>query len=105
MKPLLEAVRANCQKVEQEVNNSTVEQIIPAKMKKSGGVRQYNPKNPHKWGGLPVLGAEESGIMHTFFLYEGKNSTSGNSCSAESIVLKLEREIICFSTIGFRHSI
>ena len=92
MKPLLEAVRANCQKVEQEVNNSTDEQIIPAKMKKSGGVRQY---------GLPVLGAEESGIMHTFFFYEGKNSTSGNSCSAESIILKLEREIICFSTIGF----
>ena len=38
VKPLLEAVRANYQKVEQKVNYSIDEQIIPAKMKKSGGV-------------------------------------------------------------------
>ena len=36
VKPLLEAVKANCQKVEQEVNNSTDEQIIPAKTNKRG---------------------------------------------------------------------
>ena len=48
VKPLLEATRANCQKVEEEVNNSTDEQIISAKTKKSGGVRQCNPKKPKK---------------------------------------------------------
>ena len=37
---LLEPVRANCQKVEQQVNNSSDEQIIPSKTKKSGGVWQ-----------------------------------------------------------------
>ena len=45
MKTLLKAVRANCQKVEQDVNNSIDKHIIPAKTKKSGGVQQYNPKN------------------------------------------------------------
>ena len=38
VKPLLEAVRTNCQKVEQQVNNSSDEQIIPSKTKKSAGV-------------------------------------------------------------------
>ena len=45
VKSLLDAIRANCQKKEQEVNNPTDEQIIPAKTKKIGGVWQYNPKN------------------------------------------------------------
>ena len=49
VKPLLEAVRTNCNKIEPEVNHSIDEQIIPAKTKKSGGVRQCNPKKPHKW--------------------------------------------------------
>ena len=63
VKPLLEAVRANCQKVEQEVNNSIDEQIILAKPKKSGGVRQYNPKTPHKLGFKNLVRAGESGII------------------------------------------
>ena len=45
-KPLLDAVRANCLKIEPELIHSIDEQIIPAKTKQSGGVRQYNPKNP-----------------------------------------------------------
>ena len=89
VKPLLEAVKANCQKVEQEVNNSIDEQIIPAKTKKSGSAQQYNPKKPHKWGFKKLVRAGESAIVYDFFLYRGKNSTGGNSCSAESIVLKL----------------
>ena len=46
VKPLLEAVRTNCNKIELEVNHSINEQIVAAKTKKSGGVRQYNPKSP-----------------------------------------------------------
>ena len=38
VKPLLDAISVNCQKREQEVNNPTDEQIIPAKTKKIGGV-------------------------------------------------------------------
>ena len=93
VKPLLEAVRTNCNKIEPEVNHSIDEQIIPAKTKKSGGVRQYNPKKPHKWGFKNLVRAGQSGIIYDFFLYGGKNSTGGNSCSADAIVLKLSEGI------------
>ena len=86
--PLLEAVRANCNTIEPEANHSIDEQIIPAKTRKRGGFCQYNPKVPHKWGLKNLVRAGESGIIYDFF-YRGKNSTDGNSCSADAIVLKL----------------
>ena len=49
VKPLLDAVRANCLKMEPERIHSIDEQIIQAKTKRSEGVRQYN-KKLHKWG-------------------------------------------------------
>ena len=72
VKPLLEAVRANCNKTEPEVNHSINEQIIAAKTKISRGVRQYNPKKPHKWGFKNLVRAGQSGIIYDFFLYGGK---------------------------------
>ena len=90
---MLEAVRTNCNKIEPEVNHSVDEQIIPANTKKSDGVRQYNPKKPHKWGFKNLVRAGQSGIIYDFLLYGGKNSTGGNSCSADAIVLKLSEGI------------
>ncbi|XP_065680710.1 piggyBac transposable element-derived protein 3-like [Hydra vulgaris] len=49
IRPILEMVRDNCHKIEPEPVHSIDEQIIPAKTKHSG-IRQYNPKKPHKWG-------------------------------------------------------
>ena len=46
VKPLLEAVRTNCNKIEPEVNPSIDEQIIPAKTKKSGGFVSTTLKSP-----------------------------------------------------------
>ena len=37
--------------------------------------------------------AGQSGIIYDFFLYGGKNSTGGNSCIADAIVLKLSEGI------------
>ena len=71
VKPLLEAVRTNCNKIEPEVNHSIDEQIIPTKTKKSRGVRQYNPKKTHKWGFRNLVRAGQSEIIYDFFLYEG----------------------------------
>ena len=48
IKPLLQAVRKYCMKIEPEISHSIDEQIIPAKTKRSGSVRQYNLKKPHK---------------------------------------------------------
>ena len=44
VRPLLYLVRNNCIKIEPEQHHSIDEQIIPAKTKRSGGVKQYNPK-------------------------------------------------------------
>ena len=49
IRPLIEAVRDECVKVEPEEYQSVDEQIIPSKTKFSK-VRQYNPKKPKKWG-------------------------------------------------------
>ena len=83
-------MRANCNKIKSEANHSIDEQIIPAKTKKSDGVRQHNPKKPHKWGFKNLVRA---GIIYDFFLRRGKNSTGGNSFSAGAIVLKLSDRI------------
>ena len=67
VKPLLEAVRANCNTTEPEAKHSVKEQIIPTKSKKSGDVRQYNPKKPHKWDLKNLVRAGQSGIIMTSF--------------------------------------
>ena len=43
--PVMEGVRQNCLKIEQEICHSINKQIIPAKNKHIG-IRQYNPKKP-----------------------------------------------------------
>ena len=50
VRSLLDLVRNNCIKIEPERHYSIDEQIIPAKTKPSGGVKQYNPKKTNKWG-------------------------------------------------------
>ena len=83
VKPLLDALRANCLKIEPERIHSIDEQIIPAKTKRSGGVRQYNPKNPHKWGFKNLMRAGQSGMIYDFFIYGGKNDNGGNPLTAK----------------------
>ena len=49
VRPLLDLVRNNCIKIEPEKSHPIDEQIIPAKPKHSGGVKQHNPKKIHKF--------------------------------------------------------
>ena len=88
IRPVIEAVRDNCQKIEPEPIHSTDEQIIPAKTKHSG-IRQYNPQKPKKWGFKIFVRAGQSGIMYDFFLYKGKDNVRNENCSAENVVLRL----------------
>lgn len=50
IKLLLEPVRQNFLKVEPEEVQCIEEQIIPAKIKRRCGMRQYTPKKIHKYG-------------------------------------------------------
>ena len=73
IKPILEAVRKECVKVETEEFHSVDEQIIQSKTRYTK-VRQYNPKKPRKWGFRNLVWAGASGFMYDVFLYGGKES-------------------------------
>ena len=88
-RPLLDMVRDNCLKIEPEQCHSIDEQIIPAKTKRSGGVKQYNTQKIHKWGFKNMVRAGKSGIINNFFLYAEKHSAGAENFSAEKSVLRL----------------
>ena len=85
---MLDLVRNNCIKTEPEQHHSIDEQIIPAKTKRSGGVKQYNPKKIHKWGFKNMVRAGRSGII-----YSSKHSADADKCGAENSVLRLVQNI------------
>lgn len=93
VRPLLDMVRKNCIKIEPEQYHSIDEQIIPAKTKRSGGVKQYNPKKIHKWGFKNMVRAGRSSIVYDFFMYGGKHSAGAEKCGAEESVLRLAEEL------------
>ena len=88
VEPVLDALRKNCQRIEQEECMSIDEQIVPAKTKFSG-IRQYNPKKPHKWGFKNFVRAGKSGLIYDFFFYTGAGSAGKEKCTAKDVVLKL----------------
>ena len=86
--PILDKLRRNCQQLEQEEYQSIDEQIVPAKTKYSG-IRQHNPRKPHKWGFKNFVRAGQSGMIYDFFFYTGAKSTGAEKNTAKGIVMKL----------------
>ena len=86
IRPVTEAVRKNSMAIEPEPVHSVDKQIIPAETK-LGGIRQYNPKKPKKWGVKMFVRAGQSRMMYDFFLYTGKDSANKTDCSAANVVL------------------
>lgn len=72
IKPVVDAVRMECLKIEPEESHSIDEQIIPSKTRYTK-IRQYNPKKPPKWGFKNLVRAGASGYMYDFYIYSGKN--------------------------------
>ena len=87
IQPVLDHVRNNCTTIEPEIEQSIDEQIIPAKTK-YGGIRQYNPKKPVKWGFKKFVSSGALGIMYDFFIYSG-SSDKNKKCTGSYAVLKL----------------
>ena len=71
IRPVIKAVRDNCQKIEPEPIHSIDEQIIPAKTKHSA-IRQYNPQTPKKWGFKVFVCVGQRGIKYDFFFIQEK---------------------------------
>ncbi|CAK1593721.1 unnamed protein product [Parnassius mnemosyne] len=74
IRPVVEKIRANCLKVEEETRFSIDEMVIPYKGTKAGKKRQYNPRKPRKWGFKNLVRAGASGIIYDFFLYTGNDN-------------------------------
>ena len=77
IRPIIEAVRNQCIKIEPEEFQSVDEQIIPSKTRFTK-IRQYHPKKPKKWGFKNLARAGSSGFMYDFYLYSGKETTNNN---------------------------
>lgn len=88
IEPILKSLRENCQKLEEEEFQAIDEQIVSAKTKFSG-IRQYNPRKPHKWGLKNFIRAGQSGMIYDFFFYTGAAKDGEEKSSARNVVLQL----------------
>lgn len=71
---VMEHVRQQCLKLEEERSFAVDEMVIPYKGKKAGKRRQYNPNKPHKWGFKFQVRAGTSGMVYDFFPYDGADT-------------------------------
>ena len=92
VKPLLDAVWANCLKIEPEQITSYDEQTIPAKTKQSGSVRQYNPKKKKQMGFQEPSESWSIGYDLWFFDLWWQEWQWWNPLTTKDIVLKLSKD-------------
>ncbi|KAI8435219.1 hypothetical protein MSG28_003575, partial [Choristoneura fumiferana] len=101
IRPLLEQVRQNCLKIEEEGRYSIDEMMIPYKGTRAGSRRQYMPKKPKKWGFKMFVRAGVSGIVYDFLPYAGEdtfrfyafNDYEGSLGLGAKVVLALSKTI------------
>ena len=73
-RPIIEAIRCECVKIEPKEYQAVDEQMIPWKSKRNK-IRQYNPKKPKKWGSKNLVCPGNSGMIYDFYIYTGKENT------------------------------
>lgn len=83
IRPIMETIRQNCLKTEEETRFSIDEMVIPYKGTKAGKKRQYNPRKPRKWGFKNLVRAGASGIIYDFFMYAGNDTFEESNFTAE----------------------
>ena len=74
--PLIDQFNKIANKIEPGESLSVDEQIMPCKGKQSGGLRQYKPQKPKKWGYKFFLLYSKYGLVHHLELYKGKHETA-----------------------------
>lgn len=71
LRPLVDAIRANCLKLKPEEHNAVDEVLIPCKSRSS--MIQYIKSKPHKWGVKLFARCSSAGILYDFKIYTGKD--------------------------------
>ncbi|KAF9422858.1 hypothetical protein HW555_001642 [Spodoptera exigua] len=77
IRPVMERIRQNFLKVEEEGKYSIDEMMIPYKGRKAGKRKQYVKMKPKKWGFKNFVRAGVSGIIYDFLLYGGDDTFRG----------------------------
>lgn len=77
IRSVMERIRQNFLKVEEEGKYSTDEMMIPYKGRKAGKRKQYVKMKPIKWGFKNFVRAGVSGIIYDFLLYGGDDTFRG----------------------------
>lgn len=70
------------------------EQIVPFKGK--SGLKQYNPKKPHKWGYKLFVLCNEKGMVHNFEVYTGSIQPLADVPdlgASSNVVLRMTRDV------------
>lgn len=89
IRPFLEKIKSNFQKIPSEEHNSVDEVLIPCKSRNS--LVQYIKSKPHKWGIKMFARCSSAGFMNNFEVYTGKaaTGTTSNLGISGDVVLRL----------------
>lgn len=74
VRPILTHFNKISDTIPMERDVSVDEHICATKMKTSPGLRQYNPKKPHKWGFKIYMLCGTDGFIHTAEIYSGQEN-------------------------------
>ncbi|XP_063634975.1 piggyBac transposable element-derived protein 3-like [Cydia splendana] len=77
IRPVMEKIRLNFLKLEEEGEYSIDEMMIPYKGTKAGNRRQYIQNKPKKWGFKNFVRAGVSGLIYDFIMYGGDDTFRG----------------------------
>ncbi|CAH2101307.1 unnamed protein product [Euphydryas editha] len=94
IRPLVEAIRKNCNKIEEESRMSIDEMMIPYKGKKAGNLRQYVKPKPKKWGYKLFVRSGVSGFVYDFLLYGGESTFQGITFKTKEKSMGLGAKVI-----------
>ena len=94
IRPILEAVRANCLAIEEERRHSVDEMMIPYKGTRAGSRRQYVKNKPKKWGFKMFARCGVSGFVYDFMLYAGEDTFRGRDLSTTEQQLGLGGSVV-----------
>ncbi|XP_061378889.1 piggyBac transposable element-derived protein 2-like [Danaus plexippus] len=89
IRPLMEKIRKNFLKIEEEGKYSIDEMMIPYKGRKAGKRKQYIKMKPKKWGFKNFVRAGVSGIIYDFILYGGDDTFRGLTFSEKEATIGL----------------
>lgn len=101
IRPLLQIVRANCLKVEEETRFSVDEMMVPHKGTRAGSRKQYIKNKPKKWGFKIFVRAGVSGIVYDFLVYGGEDTFRFNTFSEQENSMGLGAKVV----LALAHSI